>query len=324
MSTLIVPCMGRKQANGIPQYLNRHPNGKLLIERSIEGVYTDRYEKALIVLPAEDEEKFHSKSIIYHEVKSYPIEIVTLDEMTSGPAETVYEALRRTNITGSVVVKDADNYLRTEKVPQGNFVAGLDLNIWERDVHNLRNKSFLILNEQGNLLDIIEKQVRSDVICLGLYGFKRAEDFVKAYERLNDDSYPISRLYISHVISYLIGYSGRVFHYVSALEYENWGDERLWKDMQRDYTMYFIDLDNILGSDGTLSEKNKNKLLALQSRGASFVGYTVEDEDYKISALKAFKEAGLKFIKIVYGCPYSERREIIATDEDLENKVIEL
>lgn len=324
MSTLIVPCMGRKQANGIPQYLNRHPNGKLLIERSIEGVYTDRYEKVLIVLPTEDEEKFHSKSIIYHEVKSYPIEIVTLDEMTSGPAETVYEALIRTNITGSVVVKDADNYLRTEKVPQGNFVAGLDLNIWERDVHNLRNKSFLILNEQGNLLDIIEKQVRSDIICLGLYGFKKAEDFVKAYERLNDESYPISRLYISHVISYLIGYSGRVFHYVSALEYENWGDERLWKDMQRDYTMYFIDLDNILGSDGTLSENNKNKLLVLQSRGASFVGYTVEDEDYKISALKALQEAGLKFIKIVYGCPYSERREIIATDEDLENKVIEL
>ena len=43
MSTLIVPCMGRKLANGIPQYLNRHPNGKLLIERSIEGVYTDRF-----------------------------------------------------------------------------------------------------------------------------------------------------------------------------------------------------------------------------------------------------------------------------------------
>ena len=64
MSTLIVPCMGRKLANGIPQYLNRHPNGKLLIERSIEGVYTDQYEKVLIVLLAEDEEKFHSKSII--------------------------------------------------------------------------------------------------------------------------------------------------------------------------------------------------------------------------------------------------------------------
>ena len=58
------------------------------------------------------------------------------------------------------MVKDVDNYLKIKNVPHGNFVAGLDLNTWERDVHNLRNKSFLILNEQGNLLDIIEKKVR--------------------------------------------------------------------------------------------------------------------------------------------------------------------
>lgn len=324
MSTLIVPCMGRRLVNGIPQYLNRHPNGKLLIERSIEGVYTDQYEKVLIVLLSEDEEKFHSKSIILHEVKNYPIEILDLDKMTTGPAETVYEALRRSNIKGAVVVKDADNYLSTEKVPQGNFVAGLDLNKWERDIHNLRNKSFLIVNEQGNLLDIIEKQVRSDVICLGLYGFNKAEDFIKAYEHLNDASYPINKLYVSHVISYLIGYYGRVFHYVPSLLYENWGDERLWKDMQRDYTLYFIDLDHILGTDGVLAEDNKMKLTTLQNRGASFVGYTVENENYKIEALKVLREAGLNFIKIVYGCPYSEKKEIIASEEELEKKVIEL
>lgn len=324
MSTLIVPSMGRKVANGIPQYLNRHPNGKLLIERSIEGVYTKQYERVLIVLPAEDKEKFHVDQIISNEVKDYPLEMLFLDEMTSGPAETVYEAIKKANVTGEVVVKDADNYLRTEETPHGNFVAGLDLNVWERDIHNLRNKSFLIVNEQGNLLDIIEKRVRSDVICLGLYGFKKTGDFVKAYEHLNDASYPITRLYVSHVISYLIGYSGRVFHYVASTEYENWGDGRLWKDMQRDYTLYFIDLDNILGADGILTDGNRKKLTTLQSRGASFVGYTVANENYKIAALKVLEEAGLRFIKIVYGCPYSENKEIIASEEALERKVIEL
>ena len=324
MSTLIVPCVGRKIMNGIPQYLNRHPNGKLLIERSIEGVFSDKYRRVLIVLLKEDTEHFDAESIIVQEVKGYPLEFVLLDQLTSGPAETVYQAIQKANVTEQVVVKDADNYLKTEEVPQGNFVAGLDLNTWERDVHNLRNKSFLIVNEQGNLLDIIEKRVRSDVICLGLYGFKRAADFVKAYEHLNDASYPISKLYVSHVISYLIGYSGRVFRYVNSIAYENWGDERLWKDMQRDYTLYFIDLDNILGSDGILTESNKEKLEVLQNRGASFIGYTVENEEFKISALNILQEAGLSFIKIIYGCPYSERKELIASDEELERKVIEL
>lgn len=324
MSTLIVPCLGRRIINRIPQYLCRHPKGRMLIERSIEGVFSEKYNRILIVLLESDVKDYNADIIIKTELGKYPVEIVTLEDMTSGPAETVYAAIQKVGLTGSVVVKDADNFLKTECVPYGNFVAGLDLNKWEYDIHNLRNKSFLILNEQGNLLDIIEKQVRSDVICLGLYGFNKAEDFVKAYEHLNDASYPISKLYISHVISYLIGYSGRVFHYVSAAKYENWGDERLWKDMQRDYTLYFIDLDNVLGDNRTLSEQNKNKLSLLQKRGASFIGYTVEDEAYKISALKVLQGAGLQFIKIIYGCPYSERKEIIASNDELERKVIEL
>lgn len=324
MRTLIVPCVGRKIINGIPQYLNRHPNGQLLIERSIEGVFSEEYNRVLVVLLEEDVREYDAERVIAAELKNYPIEIVALNDMTSGPAETVYQAIKMADVSGAVVVKDADNYLKTEQIPLGNFVAGLELNTWERDVHNLRNKSFLVVNEQGNLLDIIEKQVRSDVICLGLYGFKNAGDFMKAYEHLNDASYPISKLYVSHIISYLIGYSGRVFRYVASLEYENWGDERLWKDLQRDYTLYFIDLDNILGREGTLSQSNRGKMFSLQSRGASFIGFTVKDEEYKTFALKVLQDAGLNFIKVIYGCPYSERKEIICSAEEMERKVIEL
>lgn len=171
MSTLIVPSMGRKIINGIPQYLNRHPNGKLLIERSIGGVYSEEISRVLIVLKSQDEIEYHAKTKILNEVTGYPLEIITLDAMTAGPAATVYQAIFSADISGPIVVKDSDNYLRTAERSKGNFVAGLDLNTWEGDIHNLRNKSFLIVNEQGNLLDIIEKQVRSDMICLGLYGF---------------------------------------------------------------------------------------------------------------------------------------------------------
>ena len=324
MSTLIIPCLGRKIMNDIPQYLNHHPNGELLLERSLRGVYSSGYEKVIIVLYSNDVKMYHADRVIKDELKEYPIEILCLDEMTSGPAETIYRAIKAKELSGTVVIKDADNYLRTEELPKGNFVAGLDLNTWERDMHNLRNKSFLIVNEQGNLLDIIEKKIRSEVVCLGLYGFKRAEDFIKAYEKLNDASYPISSLYVSHIISYLIGYSGKVFRYVKSLEYENWGDERLWSDLQRDYALYFINLDTILGNQGTLTESCKEKLMQLQNRGATFVGYTVENEEYKQLALKVLQEAGLKFLKVIYGCPFSEKKYLINSERDLERKVIEL
>lgn len=325
MSTLILPCVGRRFIDGIPQYIVRHPNGKLLLERSMEGIFPETYDRILIVLLKEDIEKYNAKTFIENEIgERYPIEIVELQEMTSGPAETIYQTLKLKKVEGQIVIKDSDNFICISEQMNANFVAGLDLNEWEKDVHNLRNKSFLVLNEQKNVLDVIEKQIKSDVICLGLYGFKNAENFIKAYEKLNDESYPISRLYISHIISYLIGYSGKVFRYTSATEYENWGDERLWKDMQRDYTLYFIDLDNVLGQAGVLTEKHKEKLTVLQTRGASFIGYTTHGEGFKTAALQVLEKAGLKFIKVVYGCPFSEIKEIIDTDAVLERKVIEL
>lgn len=325
MSTLLLPCLGRTVVDDIPQYLLRHPNGQMLIERSIDGIFAKLYDRILIILLKSDIEEFDAKNKIIQEIgERYPVEFVVLENMTSGPAETVYRALKEAKVTGQIVVKDSDTYIKMSEQMTGNFVVGLDLNEWEKDIHNLREKSFLVLNEQKNILDIIEKQIKSDVICLGLYGFSRSEKFIHAYEKLSDGSYPINGLYLSHIISYLIGYSGKVFRYVTAEEYENWGDERLWKDMQRDYTLYFIDLDNILGTESTLSDENKKKLTILQGRGASFIGYTVEDEGYKIEALKVFQEAGLSFIKIVYGCPYSEKKEIIASDEELQKKVIEL
>ena len=234
MSTLIVPCMGKKKIDGIPQYILQHPCGKMNLLRCVEGIWSEQYDKLLVVLGREDEEKFPVERIIRDAFKSHPIEIVILDEDTSGPAETVYQAIKKANITGAIVIKDNDSYIQAE-VPEGNFVVGLDLNTWEKDIYNLRNKSFLLINEQKNILDIIEKRICSPVIGIGLYGFKHSSNFVKAYERLNDPNYPITGLYISHIISYLIGYSNKVFRYVNATEYENWGSDRLWRELKEEY-----------------------------------------------------------------------------------------
>lgn len=325
MSTLIIPCLGRKLMNGKPQYLLRHPNGKLLIERCFEGIFPDDYQKIYIAVLQSDIRKFAADTQILNALsQKYSVDIIAFPEMTSGPAETVYEVLKQKRVTGPVVVKDSDNYLRIATQQIGNFIAGLDLNEWDRDVHNLRNKSFLILNEQKNVLDIIEKKIRSDVISLGMYGFRKAENFIRAYERLSDGSYPISKLYVSHIISYLIGYSGKVFRYIPVTEYENWGDERLWQDLQRDYTLYFVDLDHIIGESGNLMNVQREKLLALQNRGASFVGFTTQDEGYKVMAQQVLEDAGLRFLKVIYGCPYSMEKQFIHSESDLEQKVISL
>lgn len=318
MRTLIIPCGGRKLLDGKPLYLARHPNGKLLIEWCMAGICPESFDRILVVLLQEDVDDFGADRIILDELMGkYSVEVVILPAQTPGPADTVYQAIRLADVHGAVVVKDVDNHVRVprELIAQGNFVAGLDLNLWERDIHNLRNKSFLILNEQGNLLDVIEKQFKSDVICLGLYGFKWAEDFVGAYRKLNDPSYPISKLYLSHVISYLIGYSGKVFRYVAATEFENWSDERHWNDIQKDHALYFVDLDRTT---------DFRKLLALQSRGAVFVGYTVKDARQGERATQALAEEGIRLLSVVCDCPWSNVKQILSSDSDLDRIIREL
>jgi len=74
-------------------------------------------------------------------------------------------------------------------------------------------------------------------------------------------------------------------------------------------------------SEVFLTNTNNINFMAITTPLLAFAGISVGN---KIEALKVFQEAGLSFIKIVYGCPYSEKKEIIASDEELQKKVIEL
>ena len=181
MKTLIIPCAGKKIVNNQPQYLATHPLGSMMLSVCFSGIRPEAFDRICVTILHEDNTVYNARKRIEDELGTqFPIEVLELDKQTSGPAETVYETIKQKRVTGEFVVKDADNYVRIDELPAGNFIAGLDLNTWPHDIHNLRNKSFLILNEQKNILDVIEKQFRSDVICLGLYGFSSAERYIKA------------------------------------------------------------------------------------------------------------------------------------------------
>lgn len=318
MKTLIIPCAGGGLINGRPKYLSKHPDGTLLVRKCMQGIPEEIFNRIVITILKKDEE-YGAEELIkeaYCDVEN--VDVVILPEETSGPAETIYQTIRIANISGEIVIKDSDNFLQVEQIKHGNFAAGLDLNEWNKDVHNLRNKSFLVLNEQKQILDVYEKQFKSDVISLGLYGFAEVSDFVFAYERLNDQSYPIKKLYVSHIISYLIGYSQKVFHYIPCLEYENWGNEKVWKDVQKDYGTYFVDLDSIV-----LDKNNIELLKELQLRGATFVGFTAQDINKKQDYINLFNDYCIQFIDIVCNCSYSNIKMILNTSKQLEEIVYE-
>lgn len=267
MKTLIVPCAGNRKINDIPLFLNKYSDGKLLAIKSIEGIYPEKYDRIIYVVLKEVEEKYNVTETLTKLLNN--IEVIVLDDITTGPAETVYQTLKKANISGEFVVRDSHAYVKINEKMSGNFIGGLDLLEYDKTVDNLRYKSFIKLNEQNQVLDIVEKQFCSNTISVGIYGFSSAIEYINTYEHLINSKYPIEKIYLSHIISYLIGYNAKIFSCVNVVEYEDWSTLNMWKLRQ----LIMVDL------DGTLLDTRKVNYLAYKDAVNKY-GYDLEYDYY--------------------------------------------
>lgn len=268
MRTLIVLCAGNHTRGGIPLYLKEYSDGKIIAQKAIEGIFPEEYDKIIYVIKKIDSLRYKAKQIL--EEKLDNITILELESETSGPAETVYMAIKVGNIKGEIAIRDSHSYIDLEKSVSGNFVAGLDLNEYEGKIENYRKKSYIVLNEQKQILDIFEKRFCSDIMSVGLYGFSDANVFLMAYEHLNHESYPIKKIYVSHIISFLIGYKHWIFHYANTKDYKEWTTDSTWSFSK----LIIADL------DGTLFDTVEVNYLSYKEALNEF-GYDIDYEYYK-------------------------------------------
>ena len=309
MRTLIVLCAGEKTLDNVPVYLNRHPDGKLLAEKSIEGIYADSYDALIFTILKEHEEKYKSSEILNAELgKKFNIKIVILDKQTQGPAESVYLTIKKLGLDGEFAVRDSLNCIKLKDKVMGNCVVGLDLTQYTGDVPNVRNKSFIVRNEQKQILDIIEKRFRSDIISVGLYSFKSVSDFLLAFKNLNDVNYPISKLYLSNIISYLIGYKQRMFSCMETIFYEDWATTEAWNKLQRKYKVLVIDIDSIINKryEDKFVDELILRLKGLSGTNMSSVFITHATQINKDALLVELNANDIKCFDIISGMPYSK------------------
>lgn len=321
MRNLIIPCAGGRMVGDQPLYLQRHPDdGMLLCIKAMIDIFPETYDQIILTFLKSDNEQYYVKDEIDKEVKrlklSLPLNVFLLDQPTNGPADTIYETINKMDVVGEVVVKDSTNYQKLQNKVQGNFVVGLDLTSYDDVVENLRRKSFISVNEQGQILDIIEKKIRTDIISTGVYGFKNAEDFMKAYERLNDSDYPTEKLYVSHVISYLIGVKSKVFHCYKTTKFEDWSTINSWVKSQKKYSTLFLDLDSLF-EDG-ISDKQLAYLYRKNIEGCKYVFLSSKGDIYNKELVSKMLKRGISNIHTICNCTASSEKHIISDWKQLE------
>lgn len=310
---IIVPAAGRSSRfpNMKPKYLLYDYKHELMLTNAIKP-YLGKYPITIGIL-REHENQYSASDFIRHDLGSADINIVILDEPTSGPAETVYEILKQSHIINdSILIKDCDSFFDHE-ISYGNYVCVSK--ICEHEIlKKLAAKSFVLCNDQGIITDIIEKRVVSDTFCVGGYKFESAFIFIAAFESLKKTT---NEIFVSNVIEECLD-RNILFTEKSITNYIDVGTSQDWFEYN-DKPVIFCDIDgtlihnqNRVGNNSYYSDpislkNNVERMLRFQKDGAQIIFTTSRLPNVKRQTEKLLNDLGFKDYQLIMGLLNSRR-----------------
>ena len=311
---LLIPCAGKSTRfpTERPKYLLTMPDGKLMIQHTTESLLPE-FDRVLFAILREHDEKFHSSTILK---KLFPkCEIIILEEVTKGQAETVTKMLEYFDVKSSFLVKDADAYFEISSSYESNKNYISLCNAKKLPNAKLYNKSFADISDQNYILrtslDII-----SNYFSCGGYFFSEPVAFVenyKQYEKMQIDG----EFFISNIIDVMID-EGHIFHPMECTNYEDLGTYEVWKEYRKTKSSYFFDLDGVVYENGSefwkpkwgenkIFNEAKEKINDLYNSGNQIILVTSRSEEFRDITVKQLKQDGLQYHKLIMGIFHGTR-----------------
>ena len=319
MRNLIVPLAGRSSRfpDMRPKWMLTHPKtNKFMVTEALKGLNLDSFDRIYFTTLLEHRNKYGFIAGFLQEMDELGIRdrvnVIELTQSTSSQSETVYETITRGGIEGSVFVKDADNYYECE-IGEGNQVAYFNLN--SEDHINARNKSYIEMDVNGILTNIVEKNVISSTFSCGGYGFADAKEFCDSFLKLKGME---GECYISHVI-YDMMLSGAKFKGVPTSNYLDWGTLEAWTEYKKEFKTLFCDIDGTLITNTSIQfaplvghgkpiEDNVECLRNAYSTGKVHIVLTTSrPESYRDVTVDELKEKDIPYDQLVMGLPHCKR-----------------
>ena len=308
-----------------PKWMLTHPNGKFMAIEAISGLKLDSFKKIYFVCLKEHENKFKFLKGFKEELTDanliHKTEFVFLEEQTKDQPQTVYNAIKQAKISGPIVIKDSDNFFNVELMGP-NCVCYADLN--STGLIKPKNKSYLLKDVNGNVSNIVEKQVISPYFCVGAYSFESVDLFCQMLDLLPQNC----ERYISNVIFQAI-LNGKLFKGIQVTNYIDWGTIEDWDRFKRSYATLFVDIDGTLvknssshfppyiGNTDSL-DSNVEILKTLYSSGKfQIILTTSRPEKYREVTVQQMKKIGICFNHLIMGLYHSKR--IIINDYSKSN-----
>lgn len=126
-----------------------------------------------------------------------------LENNTGGAAETLKIALENLDVEDQPILSlDGDNFFSTDVVKIWN---GENMVLTQCDKSNLDCFSFVSVNDDNFITDIVEKNRISNIACVGAYGFNSYKDLLKLSREVVEKNLKFkNEFYISNIIKLMI------------------------------------------------------------------------------------------------------------------------
>ena len=287
-----------------------------MVTEAISGLNLDFFDHIYFICLQQHEDKYQFMKGFVSELDDAGLReksnIVLLPEQTDSQSETVYTFLSGYDLDGFVFIKDSDGFYRCD-VEERNQVAYFDLN--DMDDINARTKSYVDLDVNDVVTNIVEKKVISSTFSSGGYGFADAKEFCKTFEKLQDMD---GECYISHIIFEMM-LSGSTFYGTKTTDFKDWGTLDAWNKYKSQYKCLFVDIDGTLVTNsshhfppyvgtGEPIEDNIDLLAELHEKGkAKIILTTSRPERLRQLTLQELQVKGIPYDELVMGLPHCQR-----------------
>jgi len=314
--TLLLPCAGKSSRYpGVrPKWMLTLPGGELALSRAAASVPRDAYGRIVAAVRAEHDTRYGAVSLLKRTFGE--IDVVVLGHDTRGPADTVAEMIRLGGVTGAFAVKDADSFFDPAPLPDTGFVALSDVRA-NPQMSNVGGKSFAVVNDNGLVVEMVEKSLASNYVSVGLYGFADAFaylDVFTAVARANETG----EVFVSQVMTRAIA-GGQVVSPLIVSNFIDVGTLPDWRRYVRARGSILADLDGVVfqnhsghfppfwAEDDIAIEENVAALRGWQEQGAQLIFVTARPEAYRVKTERALKALGLDPHALIMNCNHGRR-----------------
>lgn len=152
--------------------------GKTLFEWAMRSLTAFTTEKFIFVVRQGQYQRANLNRLIAQAgIRDY--QLVEVDRLTAGQGSTVMAAQAALDPTDSLAIYNIDTYVEPGQILPSDFA--------QADGHLTTftapgdHWSFVQVDDQGRVVDVVEKRRVSDHASVGFYYFKRAQDFLQLY-----------------------------------------------------------------------------------------------------------------------------------------------